>query len=188
MCFVHYGRSVWVVVGTVWFYFSSSESIDVVSVIISSMVVGVCMLLTWIKRSLFYEKENDDGVVHLRREHLVASYLHSVSSLVLSCLVLVRDVSWKAPLTRTVSSWMPLELEGVSTTSSPLRDCSDTPCFISVKQVLIRDYKLPLIDLVVFAACVSASFHIAITFSDLGPKPILKTKNKSYCLNRSHCL
>lgn len=204
MFFIEWGRSIWLIVAVPWITMSSLYSVDIISVIVSAIVVSLCFVCLMLQNTFQKDDFNDDDnsknkprferngnskkkprferndfgeiesttenynphtasfsrILHFyKRQHLVAAFLHSVSSLVLSVLVYVEDSSWKAPLSKTISSWVPVNASNSS--STPNATCSDSVCYISVKNELL-DLQLPLIDLVVLAACVSASFHLAL--------------------------
>lgn len=142
--FLRYGRLAWLALAGVWFGLAAtSEAISLVaSTWISAVVFAVAVAGVWLQ-------ETQWGLIHG-----VAGIFHGGSALGLSVAALANGSTWRAPLTRIVSSWKPA--------NGTTLDCASSPCYLDSFIRLINDAELPLIDFVVFAALVSSSYHSAI--------------------------
>lgn len=167
-------RSGWVGILILWGWLAILD--EAWGYAISTIVSGLIFLVAL---SFLFTRYNGKTLLS---SHLVAGVFHAVSSVALSAVVWVEDKSWRSPMTRYVTSWD----HANNTVNVTEVDCSEKPCYMRI-DIKVLDEKLPLVDFVVAASCISASYHLLIVYklvsgSDNG---VFALRWKDYSLSAS---
>lgn len=167
-------RSGWVSILTLWGWLAI---LDETWGYVLSTLVSVVVFVT----SVIFLFKNYDGKT-LRSSHLIAGVFHALSSIALSIVVWAEDKSWRSPMTRYVTSWD----HPNSTVNVTEVDCSEKPCYMRI-DIKVLDEKLPLVDFVVAASCISASYHLLIVYKLIRDdnKEVFALRWKDYSLSAS---
>ena len=144
-------RSGWVSILILWVWLAILD--ETWGYTLSALFSGTIFLIGCIFLRLYFNGKT------LISSHLVAGLFHALSSLALSIVVWAEKKSWRSPMTRYVTSWD----HPTGTVNGDEVDCSEQPCYMRI-DIKVLNEKLPLIDLVVAASCVSATYHLLIVY------------------------
>ena len=144
-------RSGWVSILILWVWLAILD--ETWGYTLSALFSGIIFLIGCIFLRLYFNGKT------LISSHLVAGLFHALSSLALSIVVWAEKKSWRSPMTRYVTSWD----HPTGTVNGDEVDCSEQPCYMRI-DIKVLNEKLPLIDLVVAASCVSATYHLLIVY------------------------
>lgn len=147
-------RSGWIGVILVWVWFAILSKMW--GYVLSVTVSGSIILTADIMLYKFWTRLKKKDIVF---GHFVAGVFHALSSVVLSIVVWALDRSWRAPMTRFVTSWDHPNNTGAITEV----DCTAKPCYMRIDIKVLQE-RLPLVDFVVAASCISASYHFLIVY------------------------
>ena len=146
---------------------------------LTTTVSGIIFALATVFVAKYYTRTSKINYTILSG-HLLAGLFHALSSIVLSCVVWGQDKSWRAPVTRFVTSW-----DHVNASTSV--DCTARPCYMRI-DIKMLDSQLPLVDFVVAASCISASYHLLIVYKVISGADLdstLALRWKDYSLSAS---
>ena len=144
-------RSGWVSILILWVWLAILD--ETWGYTLSALFSGTIFVTGCIFLRLYFDGKT------LISSHLVAGLFHALSSLALSIVVWAEKKSWRSPMTRYVTSWD----HPNGTVNGDEVDCSEQPCYMRI-DIKVLNEKLPLIDLVVAASCVSATYHLLIVY------------------------
>ena len=170
--FLEYGRLCWTLVGLIWIgvcsYYEDSSSVAapvISATVFFWLLMSVAFKMGWYNNATTNKSRLQQDMHGLGTVHMSAAFLHSTSSLLLA--ILAGSKTWQSKMTVTITEWRPF-----NTTLNVT--CGDSACFIAQRIAVLTDVSLPVLDLVILAALVSASYHIAIYNSDAEKRKILE--------------